>query len=76
MTTVLASTPLAAPQATIAQVTGIRKNGKQWHEPKKAFRMNAGQTTYEKRAAKQAQEKEVKTMENEMKAEKEAERQV
>jgi len=53
----------------------MRKNGKQWHETKKAFRPTAGQTTYAKRAAKDAQEKETKKLEAEMKAEKEAERQ-
>lgn len=57
-------------------VTGLRVNGKQWHEPKKAFRPNAGRSSYEKRVAREAQAKEVKTIEKEMKAEKEEERQV
>lgn len=75
MPTVLASTPAAAPNAKVAQVTGVRKNGKQWHDTKKPFRPNAGQTSYAKRAAKQAQEAEVKKLEKEMQAEREEERQ-
>lgn len=59
-----------------APVAGLRKNGKQWHEPKKAFRLTAGQTSYAKRVAREAQAAEVKKVENEMKGEKEQERQV
>lgn len=62
--------------AKIPQVTGQKKNGKNWHENKAAFRPLAGQTSYAKRAAKQKQEAEVKKMEKEMKDEKEQERQV
>lgn len=72
----LASASLGAPNAKIPQTTGRRKNGKDWHQPKKPFRPAAGQTSYAKRAQKQAQEAEVKTMEKEMKEEKEVERQV
>ena len=72
----VASTPAAPLSAKTAQVTGQKKNGKNWHENKSAFRPLAGQTSYEKRAAKQKQEAEVKKMEKEMKEEKEQERQV
>ncbi|KAK3654643.1 rRNA-processing protein cgr1 [Elasticomyces elasticus] len=75
MTTVMASTPGEAPAAKAAPVSGHRKNGKQWHETRKAFRPTSGQTPYAKRAAKNAQEAEVKKLETEMKAEKEEERQ-
>ena len=60
----------------MAQITGIRKNGKQWHQTRKPFRPTAGQTSYAKRVTKQAQEAEVKKLETEMKAEKEDLRQV
>ncbi|KAJ5226618.1 rRNA-processing protein cgrA [Penicillium citrinum] len=55
--------------------TGMRKNGKNWHDTKKAFRPNAGLTSYEKRKQIQDQQKAVKELEREMKEEKEAERQ-
>ena len=76
MAVVPASTPAAPVSAKIPQVTGQKKNGKNWHENKAAFRPLAGQTSYAKRAAKQKQEAEVKKMEKEMKDEKEQERQV
>lgn len=76
MAVVPASTPAAPVSAKIPQVTGQKKNGKNWHENKAAFRPLAGQTSYAKRAAKQKQEAEVKKMEKEMKEEKEQERQV
>ncbi|KAJ9623556.1 rRNA-processing protein cgr1 [Taxawa tesnikishii (nom. ined.)] len=72
MSTTLASAPETA---HAPQVTGMRKNGKQWHQPKKAFRPNAGQTSYEKRAAKEKELAVIKAHEKEMKEEKEAERQ-
>ncbi|KAK4560895.1 rRNA-processing protein cgr1 [Recurvomyces mirabilis] len=75
MATAIASTPAAAPIAKATQVTGVRKNGKDWHAPRKAFRPTAGQTSYAKRAEKEAQTAEVKKLEREMKAEKEEERQ-
>ena len=52
------------------------KPGKNWHDSKKAFRPNAGLTSYEKRKQLQDQQKAVKELEKEMKEEKEAERQV
>lgn len=67
---------LLAEEMSVQQSAGMRKNGKQWHEPKKAFRPAAGQTAYAKRVAKEAQAAEVKKIEKEMKAEKEEERQV
>jgi rRNA-processing protein CGR1 len=71
----------AAPSAKAAP--GMRKNGKQWHAPKTAFRPAAtstqlktsGDKAYAKRALKQAQLAETKKLEREMKAEKEEERQ-
>ena len=50
--------------------------GKQWHEPKSAFRLKAGNTTYEKRQEERKAMAAVKAKEKEMKDEKEAERQV
>ena len=76
MAETLASTPAANPSAKVAQVTGVRKNGKDWHQAKKAFRPTAGQTAYAKRVARESQVKEIKATEKEMKAEKEEERQV
>merc|ERR1712225_78989 len=49
--------------AAAAAPQGMRKNGKQWHEPKTAFRPKAGNGTYEKRQAERvamAEEKEIK----------------
>lgn len=75
MPTVVASAPIGDSTAKISQITGLRKNGKQWHTPKTAFRPNAGQSSYAKRVAKQADEAEIKKLEGEMKAEKEEVRQ-
>jgi rRNA-processing protein CGR1 len=50
--------------------------GKQWHEPKKAFRPGSGLTPYEKRAKERVSMALVKAKEKEMKDEKEAERKV
>lgn len=50
--------------------------GKQWHQQKKAFRPNAGLTSYAKRAEERKALAAVKAKEKEMKDEKEAERQV
>lgn len=52
------------------------KTGKQWHEPKKAFRPAAGLTSYAKRAKDRVTHALVKAKEKELKEEKEAERQV
>lgn len=60
----------------MSQVAGIRKNGKAWHHPSKAFRPTGGQTSYAKRVVKQAQEAETKKVEKEIKAERVAEREV
>ncbi|KAB5580594.1 nucleolar protein CgrA [Coniochaeta sp. 2T2.1] len=64
----------AAPAVPKAAPQGMRKNGKQWHEPKKAFRPAAGLTPYEKRAKDRVTMAMVKAKEKEMKDEKEAER--
>lgn len=53
---------------------GLRKNGKQWHAPKKAFRPTAGQTSYAKRMQLEQAKKVTKAHEQEMKDEKEEER--
>ncbi|PHH83318.1 hypothetical protein CDD83_3007 [Cordyceps sp. RAO-2017] len=53
---------------------GMRKNGKQWHAPKKAFRPTAGLTSYEKRAKDRAAMAQMKAKEKEMKADKEEQR--
>ncbi|GAW15973.1 hypothetical protein ANO14919_053950 [Xylariales sp. No.14919] len=54
---------------------GMRKNGKQWHAPRKAFRPAAGLTSYEQREKKRLAMAVTKAKEKEMKEEKEAERQ-
>ena len=54
---------------------GRRVNGKQWHVPKTAFRPTAGQTTFAKRMEVESVKKATKAREQEMKDEKEAERQ-
>lgn len=56
--------------------TDFPRTGKQWHDTKKAFRPNAGLTSYAKRAARDKEIAIVKAHEKEMKDEKEAERQV
>lgn len=68
-------TPLHT-MSTSDKPSGLRKNGKNFNSaaPRKAFRPTAGQTSYAKRVLKQTQEAEVKKLESEMKAEKEAER--
>jgi hypothetical protein len=50
--------------------------GKQWHEPKTAFRPKAGNSSFEKRQEERKAMAAVKAKEKEMKDEKEAERQV
>lgn len=76
VTTSSTAAPVAAPETKTSAVAGIRKNGKQWHEPKKAFRKVTGQTSYAKRVQRESQAAEVKQIEKEMKQEKEDERQV
>merc|ERR1712224_68366 len=50
---------------------GMRKNGKQWHEPKKAFRPTRGLKSYERRTQERALMAQVKAKEKEMQEEKE-----
>ncbi|KAG6023898.1 rRNA-processing protein cgr1, partial [Claviceps citrina] len=50
---------------------GMRKNGKQWHEPKKAFRPTKGLTSYERRTKERAAMAQMKAKEKELKEEKE-----
>ncbi|KAG8165345.1 hypothetical protein KVR01_005620 [Diaporthe batatas] len=64
--------PAAA--STTAKPLGMRKNGKQWHAPKKAFRPGSGLTSYAKRAQDRVAQMAVKAKEKEMKDEKEAQR--
>ncbi|TID16328.1 rrna-processing protein cgr1 [Venturia nashicola] len=56
-------------------VAGRRKNGKQWHDNKTAFRPTGGLTSYEKRQGKRKELETMKAKEKELKEEKEAERQ-
>ena len=66
-----------APASEIASSTstiGLRKNGKNWHAPKKAFRPVSGQTPFAKRMQQDAVKKATKAKEQEMKDEKEEER--
>ncbi|EXJ57127.1 hypothetical protein A1O7_07471 [Cladophialophora yegresii CBS 114405] len=58
----------------LTQKLGRRVNGKNWHEPKKAFRPTAGQTSYAKRKEQEKVAQVAKAREQEMKEEKEAER--
>jgi rRNA-processing protein CGR1 len=64
-----------APTPDAAAVQGMRKNGKQWHQTKSAFRPRSGQTSYAKRVEERKALDAVKAKEKEMKDEKEAERQ-
>ncbi|KAJ5937003.1 hypothetical protein N7466_003453 [Penicillium verhagenii] len=61
--------------APIAKAEGMRKNGKNWHDNKRAFRPTAGLTSYTKRQELRKHQDAVKEREREMKQEKEAERQ-
>ncbi|TLD28751.1 hypothetical protein PspLS_04160 [Pyricularia sp. CBS 133598] len=64
--------PTAAPSASSL---GMRKNGKNWHAPRKPFRPGSGLTAYEKRAKDRVTMSAIKAKEKEMKDEKEAEKQ-
>jgi rRNA-processing protein CGR1 len=64
----------SAPSTTTQPPKGMRKNGKQWHNPKSAFRPTAGQTTYTKRMELKKAEQATKALEREMKEAKEDER--
>ncbi|KAJ4397119.1 rRNA-processing protein cgr1 [Gnomoniopsis smithogilvyi] len=66
--------PVDSASTTAAKPLGMRKNGKQWHAPKKAFRPGSGLTSYEKRAKDRVALAAVKAKEKEMKEEKEDER--
>lgn len=68
------SLPTTAPSTTATAPKGMRKNGKQWHTPKSAFRPTAGQTSYTKRMELKKAEQATKSLEREMKAAKEDER--
>ncbi|KAI0842023.1 hypothetical protein F5Y06DRAFT_258844 [Hypoxylon sp. FL0890] len=57
------------------ELLGMRKNGKQWHAPRKAFRPGSGLTSYEARQKLRMKTAAMKAKEKEMKDEKEAERQ-
>ncbi|CAI7664161.1 unnamed protein product [Penicillium glandicola] len=58
----------------VPPTTGMRKNGKNWHGTKKAFRPTAGLTSYAKRQEAKKHSDAVKELEREMKEEAEAER--
>ncbi|KAI0482926.1 hypothetical protein GGR56DRAFT_670748 [Xylariaceae sp. FL0804] len=58
-----------------SQPQGMRKNGKQWHAPRKAFRPGSGLMSYEKRTKLRMEAAATKAKEKEMKEEKETERQ-
>ncbi|KJR84407.1 rRNA-processing protein CGR1 [Sporothrix schenckii 1099-18] len=74
-----AAVPVAQPVAATAPTKhlGMRKNvlGKQWHEPKKAFRPGSGLTSYEKRNKERIARATMKAKEKELKDDKEAARQ-
>ncbi|KAK2591839.1 rRNA-processing protein cgr1 [Conoideocrella luteorostrata] len=65
----------AGSQETTVKPLGMRKNGKQWHEQKKAFRPTKGLTSYERRTKERAAMAQMKAKEQEMKNEKEEARQ-
>lgn len=61
--------------ATAPAVQGMRKNGKQWHQTKTAFRPRSNQSSFSKRMEEKTATEAVKAKEKEMKDEKEANRQ-
>ncbi|KAI3328906.1 rRNA-processing protein CGR1 [Xylariaceae sp. AK1471] len=69
-----AETVAAGPKAQEAP-PGMRKNGKQWHVPRNAFRPTSGLTSYAQREKRRIAMAVTKAKEKEMKEEKEAERQ-
>ncbi|KAL7927683.1 Cgr1 family domain-containing protein [Trichoderma austrokoningii] len=73
MSTMEGSTDKVAEKST--KPLGMRKNGKQWHALKKAFRPTRGLTSYEQRTKERAALAQMKAKEKEMKEEKEEERQ-
>ena len=64
----------SAPSTTTSAPKGMRKNGKQWHTPKTAFRPTAGQTPYAKRMELKKAEQATRALEREMKEAKQDER--
>ncbi|KAJ4988066.1 Cgr1 family protein [Stagonosporopsis vannaccii] len=65
-----------APAAPVmAAVKGMKKNGKQWHDNKSAFRPRANQTSWDKRTAERKALAAVKAKEKELKDEKAATKQ-
>ncbi|KAK5990385.1 rRNA-processing protein CGR1 [Cladobotryum mycophilum] len=58
-----------------AKPLGMRKNGKQWHSLKQAFRPGKGLTSFEQRKKDRSAMMQMKAKEKEMKEEKEEERQ-
>ena len=68
------ATPAQAPAVQQLQTVGKRKNGKNWHPSKKAFRPTAGLTAYDKRKAQDSEKKIIKAREQEMRDGKEDER--
>ncbi|KAL6711937.1 rRNA-processing protein cgr1 [Coniothyrium glycines] len=73
MSDVVETTAPAA--ASTNAVKGMKKNGKQWHDNKSAFRLRANQTSWDKRTVERKALAAVKAKEKELKEEKEAERQ-
>ncbi|KAF4971114.1 hypothetical protein FZEAL_9921 [Fusarium zealandicum] len=73
MSDTVSPAPEPVPQAEKSQ--GMRRNGKQWHVPKKAFRPTAGLKSYERRTQERALMVQMKAKEKELKEEKEEERQ-
>ncbi|KAI1437976.1 hypothetical protein GGR50DRAFT_642438 [Xylaria sp. CBS 124048] len=71
----MSTEPVAVATKAPEPPQGMRKNGKQWHAPRKAFRPGSGLTTYEQREKKRLALAVIKAKEKEMKEEKEAERQ-
>lgn len=62
--------------ATFGHLSLQPSTGKQWHEPKKAFRPTAGLSSFEKRQKERLARIQVKAKEKELKDEKEEARQV
>ncbi|KAI9759161.1 MAG: hypothetical protein M4579_002534 [Chaenotheca gracillima] len=63
------------PAHEVSSIPGMRKNGKQWHSVRKAFRPKAGNSNFAKRAVERQSQAATKAKEKEMKEDKEAERQ-
>lgn len=72
----LARSPRCSVRLQTKQLLTILPAGKQWHEPKKAFRPTKGLTTYEKRTKERAAMLQMKAKEKELKDDKEQARKV